>query len=296
MREQLTGDDLFAEILLLSDHRKNILLVEGPDDVATLDSHVAEEHTFVVPGYGKTSVQYAIDLCDARGINNVLAILDRDWVGIAEAEVSTPNVIYTDLYDLDATAIFAGDATKRTVAGLCDPNRVKLHTDSLQLAHIADIGVPTSAAIGVLRLVTKEQRLPLRLRDFPVQEILNLDNGAPDIEKMIVIAAARAASRSTVVDVENIASLVRARIDNLANPRRFCSGHDLGMTIATIMRKRWGCTTKADTVIKTFRVSFGCPELVSTSLYAKVRSWADDRGLEVWSCPKVLARAASQLS
>lgn len=294
MREFLTGDDLFAEVLLLRDQGKLVVLVEGPDDVDALDAHVSEESSFLIPGYGKSSVEYAIGLADAQKLDFVLAILDRDWVGIIDAPHPSPNVVYTDMYDLDATIIFTGDACRRVVSNFCDKERLKRHMTRSGAARPTEFIVKPAIAVGVLRLLTCEMHLAVKVRDFPITEIMDMSTGEPDIVKMIVIANSKYLGHDRSMDKEGTAQLVKLKISEAGSDVRYCSGHDLSVALAGIMRRKWGCTVKAEVVIKAIRAAFACGNLMMTSLYREVERWAANRGAAVWTCPPILAPDAGR--
>ena len=287
MREELTGDDLFAEILMLGDQGRCVVLVEGPDDMDALDAHIMEDSAYLIPGYGKTSVQYAIGLCDSRGVTYTLAILDRDWIGLGDAAEKSPNIVYTDMYDLDATVIFSGEVCKRVVSSFGDIQTVKQHLRSAAVDHAFDLAVPSSAAIGVLRLMTKEQRLPFKVRDFPVGQIINFETGLVDFERLITIANAKAIKGSQDFDRAQVMVELKDRISKVSDLKRYCSGHDLVVALASIMRSRWNGAVKSADLAKALRAAFSCPDLSKTTLYREVQDWALRRSVDIWSCPAV---------
>ena len=294
MREMLTGDDLFAEVLLLRDQDKIVVLVEGPDDVDALESHVSEESSFLIPGYGKSSVEHVVALADDQGLDFVLAVLDRDWIGVVDEPHSSPNIVYTDLYDLDATIVFSRDICRRVVANFCDSEKMKRHLSRSGVSSPIDLVLIPAVAVGVLRLLTRERNLPIKVRDFPIGEIMNMDGGEPSVVKMVVIGHSKCGDRNREMDQGAVAQLVAAKMVEIGPDVRYCSGHDLAAALAAVMRKKWGCTVGGDAIIKTIRAAFACENLVATLLYSRVEAWAVSRNVRVWTCPRVpkqLARA-----
>jgi hypothetical protein len=288
MRELLTGDDLYAEILMLKRTNACVLLVEGPDDVDALDAHVSEESAMLLPGYGKTSVLYALDLCEKNGVEYALAILDRDWVGIDDEGSKSPNVVYTDMYDLDATILFSGQVARRVVGSFSNAGRLKDHMKSKGLDQVFDFAIPISSAVGVLRLAIRQNRLPLSVRDFPTAAAMDLDGGPADIEKILIIAEARAVGGYPVVNRPQVNIMIDDQLRALSDPKRYCSGHDLTTALTAVMRGRWGSKLKSADVARALRAAFGCPELMRTSMYRDVQSWSVSRSIDIWTCPAIL--------
>lgn len=289
MRGQLTGDDLFAEILLLRDQGKVVVLVEGPDDMGVLDPHICEEGAYLIPGYGKSSVEYVIDQADALDLAFVLAILDRDWVDIAEDAKNSPNVVYSDLYDLDATVISSGDVCRRVVGSFCDMSGLRRHVARTGVQDFIHFAIQPSLAIGVLRLISHEQGLELSVRNFPVAQVMDVDGGPVDIKRMILIAVSKSASHEVNLDEVTLAESITGRISQITNPLRYCSGHDLATALSVVMRQRWDCHVRASVIVKAIRAAFSCADLMSTQLYRDVERWAEGRNTTIWTCRRAVA-------
>jgi hypothetical protein len=283
MRDLLTGDDLYAEILLLRDENKAVVVVEGPDDIDSLDAHISEDSCYLIPGYGKDSVEYAIRLVDQKGPTKVLAILDRDWVGILDVGLESANIVYTDLYDLDATIMSLGNICKRVASSFCDNDRLKRHMSRTGASGIAEFAVRSSVAVGALRLIARERRLPLSVRDFPIGEIIDADGGDPDLRQLVTIAAAKA-GRNVSIDVESTIGLVDEKVREIGYQIRYCSGHDLAEALSAVMRKRWGSSVRAAVVIKALRSALSCHDLSTTRMFGEVQVWAASQRVEVWDC------------
>ncbi|BCB87434.1 toprim domain-containing protein [Phytohabitans suffuscus] len=289
MFDQLTGDDLYAEILLLLDQGKAVVVVEGPDDLDALDSHIDDGACYAIPGYGKTSVIDAIRLADADDARQVIAILDRDWTGILDDPIDSENVVYTDWYDLDATILRVGDNYLRVAASFCDPVSMKRHIARSVLDNALDFAVRPAVAVGAIRLVAREQSMNLRARDFPMGEIVDLDGGQPDLRKTAVIAVASASNARPKEHLDVVADVLATTYSRIEMNYRYCSGHDLLSALSVVMRKRWRSSASAGTVAKAVRAAFSCVELMQTTFFAEVKAWGESRSVNVWNCRGILA-------
>ncbi|MDG4807170.1 hypothetical protein O7634_10455 [Micromonospora sp. WMMD1120] len=289
MFELLTGDDLYAEVLLLLDDTgKGVVLVEGPDDVDTLDTHVDEDKFYLIPGYGKTSVVETIALVDADQLDLVLAILDRDWVGILDEPNPSSNVVYTDMYDLDSTVMLTGDSCSRVVTSFCKTAVMKKHVAQSEFGKPLEFAIRPAVAVGAIRLITREHGLNLRAREFPVAEIMDFDGGHPNLQLAATIAISKAAGARPKEKAEEVLPLLAAKYGEIDMEARYCSGHDIFPALAAVMKKRWGGSVNANNVAKAIRAAFSCAELMRTSLYRDVEAWAESRSTYVWNCPEIM--------
>ncbi len=113
------------------------------------------------PGHSKSMVERVIQLVDAQSIDRVLGVLDRDWAGLLSPENPSPNVVYTDEYDLDATIMFAGDVLDRLISSVVDRAQCAAHTTGLGV-EVRDMVIRVAGTIGVGRFVSIRDSADLR--------------------------------------------------------------------------------------------------------------------------------------
>jgi hypothetical protein len=279
----VTGDDLFAEILMLrTADPRTIVLVEGPSDCQALDAHVDSMAAHTLPGYSKTAVERAIRLADSADVERVLAILDLDWVGILQTPLASTNVVYTDLYDLDATVFLSGDVLTRVVASTTDRERLKAYLDSAGLT-LRDAVVRIAGKVGIGRLVSCRDGLEVAFRDFPVHVALTASDDDVDIVQLVTVALGRS-SASSVQQTEFVVK-VKATIEATPELDRCCCGHDIAATIAHLVRSCWGGNAVSRATMEKFgRAALSCAALQQTALYSKVTDWGIATQTRVWSC------------
>ena len=279
----MTGDDLFAEILMLrtADSRA-IMLLEGASDCQVLDTHVEPDTAITLPGYSKTAVERAIELIDASAVPRVLAVLDLDWVGILSGPSESANVVYTDYYDLDATVFLTGDVLVRVIAATTDRERVGAYVESTGLP-LKETVIRMAAKIGLGRYVSCRDQLKIPFRDFPTHAAIAQADDDVDLGRMTTIAVGRAAEPA--IQQHEFLRRVRAALGTSPDLSRYCSGHDIAAALAHLVRRRLGGGSLSRKTMEQFgRAALSCETLRQTALYTNVAAWAQAANTQVWSC------------
>lgn len=282
MLAQLTGDDLFAQILMLrtSDSR-TILLVEGPADSSALDPHIDKISARTLPGHSKSVVERAIELIDKCGIERVLAILDKDWVGMLLPKSESGNVVYTDMYDLEATILLGGDVLDRLLSSLSDRDRMASHLERLG-ASAHQLIVRIAGVIGLGRFVSSRDRLEVRFQRFPVHSCTDANSGTVDIATMATVAIGKS-KRPTCSEIE-LTQAVRDALGEQSDLEQFCSGHDMAALISHLIKTEWGgARVSRDVVEKAARAAFDRGNLERSRMYTQVDDWARAGSTAVWA-------------
>jgi hypothetical protein len=283
MTPLVTGDDLFAEILMLrTADPRTVVLLEGPSDCQAVDAHVDDTAAHTLPGYSKTAVEKAIQLADAASLERVLAILDLDWVGLLEQPIASVNVVYTDYYDLDATVYLSADVMTRVVGTTTDRDHLATYLDTVGLS-LREIIVRLAGKVGVGRFISCRDELHISFRDFPVNAALTANHDDIDMAQMVTVALGRAHSPS--VQRTEFLAKIRGRLDATTDLSRYCSGHDIATVIAHLVKNRWGGSNVSRATMEQFgKAALSCAALQQTAVYEKVAIWATRAGTRVWSC------------
>jgi hypothetical protein len=282
MRERLTGDDLYALLLMLRQVDKRVfVIVEGDTDCQALDPHLDPEVAVSFPGHSKTVITRAILIADKECTGQVLAILDRDWVGLLDTPLESENVVYTDDYDLDATIMLSGTVLDRVLSSHTDRERRSAH-----LLHAGssarDLLIRLSGTLGLLRWLSERDRMALYLKDFPIIDVLSPTHDAVDLASLAFIAVKR--SKHSRVLEETIETAIVSEQAQWADLRRYVNGHDLSSAAAGLCAKRWGGRAGKKAFESAARAAFSCADLKTTALYKDVLSWSRTAGTPVWSC------------
>lgn len=282
MRSWLTGDDLFSWLRMLraSADSRAFLVLEGTTDCQALDTHVNSEVAATFPAFSKPNVERVVELADAQGLEDVLGVLDRDWVGLIAQPLASTNVVYTDAYDLDATIAFAGSALERVVVAHSDREK--------RAAHLAKLGkkcrrtiIDFAAPIGVVRYLSERHRWEIRTESFPVHEVVAATVDSVDLAELARIAVAR--SQQPKVTETVLAEALCEELPKLTDLAGMCNGHDLAAAISVLVR-HWGHRASRDTIERACRAAFSCTELESTRMFVAIKEWGATRDVRIWNC------------
>jgi hypothetical protein len=284
MRERLTADDLYSYILILRPvNRRIILVIEGDSDYTALRSHLDESEVTVIPGYGKPIIEPAMDLVNDNNIPNVIALLDRDFGSLLPGRPPKANVFLTDRYDLDATIFFSGSICERMAYSLGDREQIKDLLSDLDCSELTRAAANLAMVVGILRFISIRDGLNLKLRDFPLGEVVRDDCRSVDIEQLATLALKRVDNplpkrpRELVLEIQAVAAQV-------SDPYAYCSGHDLGRALSVMLRKRGGVSLKPEIIERILRGAFGCTEMRGTQVYSEMARWANPQNRRIWRC------------
>ncbi|GAB3066395.1 DUF4435 domain-containing protein [Micromonospora schwarzwaldensis] len=281
--ESLTPDVLLMEIeMLRTKDQRTILLVEGPNDMAILEPHLDDVECRSLPTGGKVNLLATIRLVNQRKLKRVLGIADRDWEGLLAAAVRIPNVIYTDFYDIDATALFSGNVCQRVVSVHCDGPTVRAHLTKSGQADPLSVLVEVASEVGVLRMLNIRNGWGVKVRDFPVHEVIDTATLQVSQPRLAAIAAGRSKG---AVRAEDVATAMSAWSWGTYSRRDFCSGHDLISALAFVLKSAWGGKhVGVEAAGRAIRAALSCTELKATQFYAEVKKWGATRGAAIWCC------------
>jgi len=140
------------------------MLVEGPSDEAVLGPHVDPQYCTVMIGHSKLTASGVVDMADSQTLSRVFALLDRDWDGELMPTSESPNVIYTDHYDLDITLILSGSVMRRLLSNVADSAKIRTHLVAIDETSARGLLVQLTSVVGVLRHVSINHGHDLRMR------------------------------------------------------------------------------------------------------------------------------------
>ncbi|MEW2475514.1 MULTISPECIES: DUF4435 domain-containing protein [Micromonospora] len=262
--------------------QRTIILVEGANDIAVLEPHLDKGECWPLPTGGKVALLATIRLVNENRFKRVLGIADRDWEGVRAAAVRIPNIIYTDFYDIDATALFSGNVCQRVVSSHCDGRTAESQLAAAGQTDPLAVVVAIASEVGLLRLLNMENQWGIKIRDFPTHDVIDTASLQVSRTRLAIIAAGR--SRGAV-RADKVAAELSAWTWGAYNRRDFCSGHDLISALSFIMKNLWGGKhVGSETAGRAIRAAFSCTEFKATKLYAEVKNWGATRGVSIWCC------------
>jgi len=291
MLNMLTGDDLFAHILLLrvTDARA-ILLLEGPVDCKTLDAHLNEVECRSLPANGKNSVLRATELAVQNGVPDVLGVLDQDVDGRPGAGRAGENLIYVGAHDLDTLILHAPSVFARVCTELASVHSINRHVARLGLSSALEVVHAASRPISELRTLSVTRDLRLALGGFPVEVVVDAERATVDLAAMVDLAIKRSKGQ-VVLRADEVEAALRLSLADAFDPINDLNGHDMHAVLAFVAKEAWGANVKtgAELVSRLARAAFSCGQLMVTDLFDRVAEWGRDRGRAIWSCPACYA-------
>jgi len=214
-------------------------------------------------------------------VPGVIAIRDSDWFGILDAPSNSPNVVLTDLYDLDASIMLSSEIGNRLCRVFGEQSAIDRHCSKLNESSPIKIAILMAAEVGLLRLVTARHNLGLALRDFPIHEVVDSSSGLISRERMVALAIQRSSEATCTIE-EVIGYMTAETVE--ANVR-VCSGHDLAAALSVLIHRDWGGSKVVRSLIlQAARSALSCAELWGLGFYSLVSDWERSTGWAVWSC------------
>lgn len=283
MLDSVTGDDIYASVRMLValPHRPAIVLLESPADCSCLSPHVDDSTVRLIPCFGAPNLTRAIERVDIDGIQGVLAIRDRDWVGILEPESTSPNLIYTDLYDLDASIALVTNIGTRIIYVFGDLDAIREFCTTNHVSNPLAAVIGMVSELGLLRLVSQRHDLGLPLRGFPLYEVVAASTGTGIRQQLITLALRRSPDCRSSAD--EVLALMEA--EGPQPQRRLCAGYDLAALLAHLIHRAWkGSKPGTQQILQTTRSALSCAELWTLRLYQAVLAWELRTGWSIWKC------------
>lgn len=282
MRSLLTADDVYAHILFLrSGDKRTFLILESDADCASLDPHIDPSTCESIPGNGKASVLGALALVEGRGPARVLGVVDGDLDAQLGLASGNPNVVTTDLYDLEATIFFAPGLAERISAAHFDREAVRAHATATG-SSLPDIVTGLAFPLGLLRLISRRDDLNLSLREFPVGEVLSADCKAMDLPALVNLAIRR--SKAATVSEGELLGRLQTELTTMPASTELCCGHDIVSVFSTLGRRLFASNSGVVQMHKSLRAAFDCASLGATRLYSDVQRWAASNSTKIWAC------------
>lgn len=283
MLELLTGDDIYVSLTMLATvvDRPTFVLMEAGSDCACISPHVDGRRTNLIPCYGVGNLMRALTLADENGLAGVVAIRDSDWTDILEPRSHSENIVYTDLYDLDASILLKTDIGRRILLVFGDQERIATYCADIGIDSPIEAAIQIASEIGRLKLASQRHDLKLSLRLFPLHEIANAEFGTIPRDEMIRLAIQR--SEDPGLTSSEISALLDE--ETIEPAPRLCVGHDLAAAIAYLIRESLGgANPSRGSILLTARSALSCPELWTLGFYQELQVWERRTGWPVWAC------------
>jgi hypothetical protein len=284
MLSLLTADDIFAHIVLLRTvNDKTIVIVEGDTDCAVLDPHLDLRSCESMPSGSKTSATGAAKIADEQGMERVVALVDRDWVGVLQESNDSPNVFYTDAYDMESTLLALAGIRERMLSAFADRDKLRRYTEE-DSRHPLNVAHRASAALAGFRYSSTRNSWGIGVRKFPIETIMDLDGGESDIALLCKIAVLKNRSsqdpKDLVAEVESAYDWLKGRVD-------LHSGHDVMKALSYALNQRFNSSVTPESLASALRAATGCGDISAAGFFRELQGWATTSGRPLWRCAAI---------
>ena len=145
---------IVSEILLLrSQFRGSILLVEGQGDVLLYGKFVSKTECQVINAFNRSNVEGALYILHDRDIGGVLGIVDRDYEEASGRGGKGGNVVYTEENDVEMM-ILCSPALEIVLAEYGSRTKIE-HVEGKEGKAVRALVFEAAAVVGAVRLLSK---------------------------------------------------------------------------------------------------------------------------------------------
>jgi hypothetical protein len=283
MRQFLSSPDLFALVTLLrSGTSQALLLVEGSTDSLCLTPHIDASDTRIVVGYGRNSVEEAVQKSDSHKVPHVVGLVDADlddYLNPGRA-VRSASIVRTTNYDLEADVLSIPGLVDRLVFSQAEKDLVDSFMASNSDGSVLEMAARLAYNVGKLRLDSGRNRYGLYLRELPLDQFL--DASAPHLDHdrlaAIIVAKSRTSSLTKMQIIRALKSITRDPVDF-----KLCCGHDLLRVLKGALSSWWRTKMTYESIGRVLRAMVARSDLMSMQIYIDLDEWAKRNGRSIWA-------------
>lgn len=277
---QLTGEDIYADMIMQrTNDARNFLVVEGDGDIVLFDRFLAPDKFVAIPAFGKASAHEALGLAFADNFPGIYSILDRDWLELIPGELQDWRIVHTEHYDLDMCVFFAGTIYEAVAASHCVGGGFRAGRPGCTIDELRETCLDIAFPLGVLRYISERDGLGIKLRKFPLHDVVNADLTV-NIDDLISVALSR--SKEAACDVSAVFQKLSEEMRAIGDRARYCSGHDVAKALSIIAKRRWAISISGDTVERSARAAVSLDQFQEFTIYANAAQWFSGDASLVW--------------
>lgn len=258
------------------------LLVEGGSDESFWAARVDSRRCQVRATGGREKALQELDTVRSEGTNGFVAVLDADFDRLDGGLFEDPDVIFTDLHDLE-TILIASPALDKVLVEV--GSRDKLSTFKKEEGHsVRDALLARGLEIARLRLLSRRDKLGLKFRKLqsassekafkylPYHDFC--DRGSWKIvPKDLIQTVLNFSSRHDLkVKVNELLAQMKALGE--LDAWQSCVGHDLvGLLMVGLRSKLGSRNLQIEEFQERLRLAFERGDLEKTRMYQQLRAW-----------------------
>lgn len=271
IQNEIDGRVIAAEVIMLrADNKKTILIVEGTSDHKLFSSFIDNKMCDTVIARGKKNCIDAIKVSNEKGIEGVLAIVDKDFDVFLQIVENVENLIYSDDHDIEVSLI-KSPALEKVFTELGSAKKIITRRDKGD--DIREKLLYAAHPIGVARLYSLKNEISLVFEGFKFRYIskdFNFDNN--DLFKEL-----KNHSKMQNLEAEGYHAELKYWENTDHDRWEMCCGHDLCRLAGLALQSLWGSRNTnevSQTEIESrLRLAFEADHFRQTGIYTNIKEW-----------------------
>lgn len=283
MREYLSSEDISNQVSMTrSVFDGTVILVEGVTDQRLFGKFADKDSTMIVVGHSKDNVRNSVNILSGkRRDDKVIGIIDSDLDGLKGKKVSPP-LFHTDCRDMEMMVI-RSNALEDVLDEYGDQELLNRFNENV--GPVREALVSASYPIGLLMWVSQKERLNLCFKDLDFNRFVNPRTLTLDAHTMVSDVINN--SNNCKVSRKRLIQMLDAEASSLNDIWDAARGHDTVDILLIALKKNFGSFNSRylseGELGGALRLAFSDSDFEKTILYADTVSWAEKRGLTLWS-------------
>lgn len=258
--------------LLRQNYSGTILIVEGPRDFKIFQKFIIDENCKIFVGTGKPNTIEAIEKLNKENDYLVVAVIDADFWRLENIDSHAPNLIVTDLRDLDIMILYSR-ALRNFLIEFGDEEKIKALSKP-----IFPFLLEKSKPLAILRWISSptQKKYGLTFDDeVKIDDFINKGDLSLKIDRMIQIILR--GSSKTDLDPEEIKQNIQSFDCSEINLLDFCHGHDMTKILYIGLKNVFGNkqSKRLDLSLLeiNLRAHYGFSEFSKTKIFESLNHW-----------------------
>lgn len=251
------------------------LIVEGDDDRVFFSRYMDLDACRITVAHGKLKVIEAILELEKSGFSGALGIVDADFDVLAQQEPPSPNILATDLHDVECM-VLASPALDHLLREMGDEEQ--LGSFKKERGTVADQLLSMGRELGYLRWASARNQWSLKFEELDFGKFVREKDFRFELDSLFEALRRHQGGRTSPVPS---AADMRAGMDALREPAHdpwhVCCGHDLVELLSLGLRKVLGHHTDANVrrerLEQLLRLAYEAGYFQRTVLYVRIREW-----------------------
>ena len=284
IKENVDKRSIVSEILLLrSQFRGSVLLVEGESDELLYGKFVLKTECQVVNAFNRSNVEGALWILHRRNVGGVLGIVDRDYEEVSGRGGKSGNVVYTQENDAEMM-IMCSPALEMVLTEYGSKGKID-EIEGKNGKSVRELVFESAACIGAVRVLSKRNGWNLRFREmryrFSAKGSIRID---VDRQYSHLIQRSNGGRK---FDLDTLKESANELLSTCETKERLCRGHDAVRVLGKGLRKEFGSKSQFDSdarakdLERVLRLAYDSSFFEETETYLSIKDWEQCSGYRV---------------